>query len=230
MRFGFDLLDHIPENIWHYVSCSSANQPLTPYEAFTYYYGKAALFYKTGELKGFYGEFRSANAVESEEHRPTPRIDVHKFNLDGSIGYHFDGPNSGFRWATHELGHYFEWRINDIVGSNYVRNQLGEDTQIQRRGIDNRKKTYGFYGVLYGWQQSPVKYTFDAEGNKIAVPSTGEEFADMFLGWNYNKWELENPNDETVLSKAGEARSNFMDRNMAFWIALVINRERQITR
>jgi hypothetical protein len=52
-----------------------------------------------------------------------------------------------------------------------------------------------------------------------------EEFADMFLGWNYNQWE---PGPDG-LSRLGQARSNFMDRYTASWIALVINREKRNT-
>ena len=100
------------------------------------------------------------------------------------------------------------------MGDNYVRNQLGKDPDIPRRGLNNHEESYGFAGTRWGWQQSPEA-------------TTGEEFADMFLGWNYNEWENDPDSRHYVV---GQARSNFMNRHTAFWIALVINRERQKTR
>jgi hypothetical protein len=88
---------------------------------------------------------------------------------------------------------------------NYV---LGWEIRT-RRGLDNDVNSYGFAGILYGWQQSPEN-------------TTGEEFADMFLGWTYNEWAPET--DDFYLQ--GQARAAFMDRHMARWIALVINREK----
>ena len=88
---------------------------------------------------------------------------------------------------------------------------LGADTTISRRGLDNDDYSYGFAGRLYGWQQSPEA-------------TTGEEFADMFLGWNYNQWA---PSIDRGFYTVGQARANFMDRHMAPLIALVINQERQ---
>ncbi len=190
-------------------NCGAEDHPLRPSEAFLAYYGKPALFYKTGDLKTYYGEYIGLNA----DNLPTPRINVYKYNLDGTVGYYFDRPNFGYRWATHELGHYFEARINGILGTNYVRDDvLGKDTTITRRGLDNDTRSYGFAYFRYGWQQSPQS-------------TTGEEFADMFLGWNYNQWAPSTDRDYLV----GQARSNFMDRHMAPWIALVINRGRQNT-
>ena len=89
--------------------------------------------------------------------------------------------------------------------------QYGADTIIPRRGLDNDVNSYGFAGLLYGWQQSPEA-------------TTGEEFADMFLGWNYNQWAKK---DDEDYYDDGQARANFMDRHMAPLIALVINQERQ---
>lgn len=90
---------------------------------------------------------------------------------------------------------------------------LGKDTSILRRGADNDVRTYGFADTRWGWQQSQ-------EANR-----TGEEFADMFLGWNYNQWDPITDEDFYI----GQARANFMNRYMPSWIAMVINRERQNT-
>jgi hypothetical protein len=101
--------------------------------------------------------------------------------------------------------------VRNTLGT-YADEDLPSDIRIPRRGLDNNKKSYGFAGPRYGWQQSPEA-------------TTGEEFADMFLGWNYNRWEMKGDD----ISQLGQARSNFMNRYMAAWIALVINRERQNT-
>ena len=122
--------------------------------------------------------------------------------------------------ATHEMGHYFEARVNDILGVNSVRNTLGKyanedlplNIRIPRRGGDNDEVKYGFADTTYIWQFSDLA-------------TTGEEYADMFLGWNYNQWEMRD--DNSGFTDLGQARSSFMERYMAPWIALVINRERK---
>ncbi|MCZ7670549.1 MAG: RHS repeat-associated core domain-containing protein [Chloroflexi bacterium] len=202
-----EMSDHFAGNdyLMSLFDCGSDLRPLSIRQAFLLYYGKPTLFYKTGELRDFYGHFKSANAVQSESHRPTPRIDAHKYDLDRTIDYHFDGPSSGYRWATHELGHYFEWRVNDIMGSSFVRNQLPTE-------ILNRR---GFVGVFPGWVQS----TCDPP-----TACRGEIFADMFLGWNYETWDTR----KAFLADV-KAKIDFMDQYMAPWIALVINREKRNT-
>ena len=91
-----------------------------------------------------------------------------------------------------------------------MRDTLGEDENIPRRGDDPRNQSYGFAGTFAGWQQSDES-------------TTGEEFADMFLGWNYNQWA---PIEDEYYN-IGQARSDFMERNMAPWIALVIDQARR---
>jgi hypothetical protein len=44
-----------------------------------------------------------------------------------------------------------------------------------------------------------------------------ENFADMYLGWVYNKWEL-NPKRPGKLTDRGALRSGFMNTNMPIWI------------
>jgi hypothetical protein len=93
-----------------------------------------------------------------------------------------------------------------------VRDTLGADTNIGRRDVAavDQRVSWGFAGIFAGWQQSEET-------------STGEEFADMFLGWNYNQWA---PIEDEYYDM-GQYRSDFMERNMAPWIALVIDRERR---
>ena len=44
--------------------------------------------------------------------------------------------------------------------------------------------------------------------------TTAEEFADMFIGWTYNKWS-----DDIY----GEKRKNWMDEHMIEWVNLFID-------
>ena len=100
----------------------------------------------------------------------------------------------------HELGHVFEARINTAVRDNeHARNQLALATNIDRRGINPAlEPNSGFAGSFSGWQQS-------------TVASTGEELADMYIGWTYGQW------DDTT---QGRARSTFMLQHMSGWISL----------
>ncbi|MBE2224442.1 MAG: RHS repeat-associated core domain-containing protein, partial [Anaerolineae bacterium] len=207
--YGFDLSAHVPENILHYVNCSPTDPPLTYIKAFLYFYGKPVLFYKTGTVNG-----DNAEAYGMYGTTPGGRgINVYRVAKITAEAY-------GYRWATHEMGHYFEARVNDILGVNSVRNTLGKyanedlplNIRIPRRGGDNDEVKYGFADTTYIWQFSDKA-------------TTGEEYADMFLGWNYNQWEMRD--DNSGFTDLGQARSSFMERYMAPWIALVINRERK---
>ncbi|HIP69823.1 MAG TPA: hypothetical protein EYH05_00325 [Anaerolineae bacterium] len=187
-------------NKYYYLfGCGSDKTPLTSREAFLYFYGSPVPFYKTGTKNGTaYGKYDRIGAP------------VNRAGIKVYTAANISSPTAGYRWATHELGHFFEARVNGIMGNSYVRNKLGDDADITRRGLDNDERSYDFAGTRYGWQQSPAA-------------TTGEEFADMFLGWNYNQWETEG----NGLSQLGQARADFMGRYMASWIALVINKERQ---
>jgi hypothetical protein len=191
-------------------NCDANKTPLTTREAFLYFYGGPVPFYKTGTRNGTaYGKYDWIGSP------------VNRAGIKVYTAANITSPSAGYRWATHELGHFFEARVNGIQGNSYVRNTLGvyadEDlpanVRIPRRGLDNNERSYGFAGFRYGWQQS-------------LEATTGEEFADMFLGWNYNQWE---DNVKNIDYGVGQARENFMNRYMASWIALVINREKQNT-
>jgi hypothetical protein len=52
-------------------------------------------------------------------------------------------------------------------------------------------------------------------GQTGATAQNSEEFADMFLGWVFNRWETKGNGDFT---DAGKARSKRMDQHMRAWI------------
>jgi hypothetical protein len=73
---------------------------------------------------------------------------------------------------------------------------------------------------LQGNEFDPTRWGF-AGGNfspwqKSRSGASGEEFADMGIGWTYNRWD---PSDTGVgWSPAGQARADFMNVNMAIWL------------
>lgn len=106
--------------------------------------------------------------------------------------------------VVHELGHAFEDALEDITGTKLPRYALAvkqaRDWQFPDRKIDDQKDyvpnlNYGFAGPRWNWQQSD-----DA--------SAAEEFADMFLGWVYGRWEN---------SVDGRLRADFMNVYMPVW-------------
>lgn len=103
-------------------------------------------------------------------------------------GHIVDNP----RFLIHELGHSFERAVGDSIPSNAI---IESSDDINNRG--------GFAGDFPGWQQS----TDD---------SAGEIFADMFIGWVYNQWEVDPFTG--ALTNDAELKANFMTTNMSIWI------------
>lgn len=100
--------------------------------------------------------------------------------------------------VVHEMGHAFNAIIAN-QGRTTPYNDLNETWKgipdFPRRDPDNIELR-GYFGRRFGWQQS-------------AQVTVGEEFADMFIGWTYSRWEA---------SSAGRTRANWMTTNMAEWI------------
>jgi hypothetical protein len=94
------------------------------------------------------------------------------------------------QFAVHELGHAFENVIQDMLGTKLGRNTLARNSLLLNR-------PNGFFH-LRRFQQSPDS-------------SPGEIFADMFIGWVYDRWQLSNSSiPDSPLTEAGHARNNFM--------------------
>jgi RHS repeat-associated protein len=92
---------------------------------------------------------------------------------------------------THEMGHAFDVaRGVDSTGvvPNDLLRPVNGDGVI---GTDANGANYGYAGPHYQWQ-------FGRDANNRA----GEEFADMFVGWVYNRWES---------SDLGTRRQEFMN-------------------
>jgi RHS repeat-associated protein len=107
------------------------------------------------------------------------------------------------RWAVHEMGHAFENRMYQIMNMKPARNEVPND-------LFTREPDYGgFHGGLLRWQFN------------LSIDS-GEIFADMFIGWVYNRWEVDPIiGDPTALAIS---RSNNMSFYMPIWISLCVGR------
>jgi RHS repeat-associated protein len=102
--------------------------------------------------------------------------------------------------VVHELGHAFSAR----VGGPPATTVHTSPPPIEGDSWTLEQKPKGFYNAATGnmtWMQSKVE-------------SGSETYADMFLGWVFNKWEPD---------KYGNARAGFMNMNMLGWIRQAIN-------
>ncbi|MBL1128411.1 MAG: hypothetical protein HND44_07905 [Chloroflexi bacterium] len=169
---------------------ASEGQYGSPSETFKAVYGGAVTFHKTG-TDGCPDKVCYGEWVGNN--KINVYTDVYDKNDNSKIPSEWAGP----RWAVHELGHGFEAKVNDILGIEHVRNNLPVD-------FANRD---GFAGDYPGWQQ-----------NDCEVACNGEIYADMFVGWTYNRW------DTGEYFPEGQAKANYMTTNMAVWIDIVAQR------
>jgi hypothetical protein len=92
------------------------------------------------------------------------------------------------QFSVHELGHVFENVIQEAIGKKRGREDL-PGSLVSRPN--------GFFQPLR-WQQSP----------KV---ERGEIFADMFIGWVYDRWETIDRSPDSPLKEMGLERKNYMD-------------------
>jgi hypothetical protein len=118
----------------------------------------------------------------------------------------FYGPSRGAlgeRLVVHELGHAFNRRVENVLGNDASPNSSLDNEWRNNPVFPRRDDEHnGFAGGFPGWQQSTE---LDA----------GNEFADMFIGWVYGKWENH---------AAGVVRSNWMNQedHMPLWVSELI--------
>jgi RHS repeat-associated protein len=131
--------------------------------------------------------------------------------------------------VVHELGHLFEismgargWPAEDTPYGK-LEHDMQVDTRL-KRGTDTNL-SYGFASPGYNlaWQQHSC-YTDDRTQSNPPCTSSGEIFADQFLGWTYDTWETElNPfTGGAVLNDSGRARSSWMNTNMSRWLTAIM--------
>ncbi|MBX3060204.1 MAG: hypothetical protein KF770_27420 [Anaerolineae bacterium] len=171
---------------------ASEGQYGSPSETFKAVYGGAVTFHKTG-TDG------CPDKVCYGEWVGNNKINVYTDIYDKDGNSKIPGEWAGPRWAAHELGHGFEAKVNDILGVEHIRNNLPAD-------VANRD---GFAGPHPGWQQ-----------NECEIACNGEIYADMFVGWTYNRWEVR----DGALTDPAILKANHMTTNMSVWIDIVVQR------
>ncbi len=106
----------------------------------------------------------------------------------------------------HEIFHIFDQVVlGGIANETLFAAQQADATFPNRPNLDGQSDLrWGFAGSNFSeWQKS-------------RSGASGEEFADMGIGWTYNQWE---PSDTGIgWSQQGQARANFMDVNMGLWL------------
>lgn len=113
---------------------------------------------------------------------------------------------------AHEMGHNFD----RIVGG---KGKTSITSALWSRTIQGEK-----YGGFAG-SRNKAEWQFSAgEGYDTSanIDGRGEIFADMFVGWVYNRWETDGK-DPNKWSSTGQMRANHMESNMSQWIANLIS-------
>jgi RHS repeat-associated protein len=112
--------------------------------------------------------------------------------------------------TVHELGHSFAQRLG---GQPYDDLENNEITFMNEQGRAIHVAGGGGGRTFRGMDPYPwVQDKATVAGN--GVDPTHEDFADMFLGWAYNHFSVNSPEE----AMAGAARYAWMTTNMAEWI------------
>ncbi len=110
--------------------------------------------------------------------------------------------------VVHELGHAFKWALHNLTGI-HVYSELslwrtGHPGYPDRTTYSGHPKTFG-PNFGFASPQNKITWQQSLEGGDH------EEFADQFLGWTYDTWDL---------SREGQSRSAMMNLNMPLWVNL----------
>jgi RHS repeat-associated protein len=139
-------------------------------------------------------------AIRIYEDAPLDRLSQISDNMDTSKLEHF---------ITHEMGHVFENAYEEVLGNQPGRKLVGKTSNINNRN-----------GLAEGW----LNWQWSQD------TSSGEIFADMFVGWAFNTWaQYPSNNDQRALEmyNAGVAKSDLMNTNMPGWIVNVITQRKR---
>jgi RHS repeat-associated protein len=106
------------------------------------------------------------------------------------------------RFFMHEIGHAFNHAVTSKTSANPYSLVTGDL-------ID--PNFGGYAGKKLDWQ-------FSSDST-----APGEYFADMFIGWVYQQWGVD---EVGVITEHGQTRRDFMNDNMPLWIADTIGKRR----
>ena len=119
--------------------------------------------------------------------------------------------------VVHELGHAFDDLLNDypstLLGLTQTPGSFCYNKDFPNRvNLSCPKGDPNCTGPYYGFhsQQGVLLWQMNSSGDQK------EEFADMFLGWTFNKWEI-NPKTGGWHER-GLARAMWMETNMSRWL------------
>ena len=174
---------------------ATGDRPVTAQEAFQLVYGNNRLVFRHIEGDPIAGWAEThLDWAGNGCYRGEICYDESIFIGSGLASFQRWGPHN----VVHELGHGIDQR-----GGRQARADLAAEwtanPDFPHRDPTNQDPS-GYAGLYFGWQQT-------------RVATAGEEFADMFLGWTYNRWDA---------SASGATRSGWMSANMPRWIALAV--------
>jgi hypothetical protein len=120
------------------------------------------------------------------------------------------------RFVVHETGHAFEKALREALPRQRLGREYIDTEYLWSR---NGQGTSGFAGGLWDWQWSRQDGPLNLEDN---TDGRGEIFADMFIGWVYNQWEMNSTG--SGWTELGQARADLMSSRVPDWIFDAINR------
>ncbi|MCZ7673743.1 MAG: hypothetical protein M5U34_44835 [Chloroflexi bacterium] len=189
---------------------------LSDEDAFHLVYGESVEFRKTGLT------CQQDNGAVGCWARTKSSTSIHVFT---HANIRDTASKSSYHWTVHELGHAF---VDAVGDSDDPVDTLARaiDEKVVVDGIEKLKcphlgrppapkpgedaQLWGFAGGYLLWQMSWSKWD-------------SEVFADMFVGWTYDSWQMVVDADgNNVLHPDGEVRANFMNTNMPIWIEAAI--------
>ena len=106
--------------------------------------------------------------------------------------------------VIHELGHAFNWALNQAPELRLT-DDMGFDDLLPRNPDSNSYSGFASPNNQRVWVQ-----------NRDTTAS--EVFADQFLGWVANKWETDAGDRYGKWTPQGAARANWMNVNMVEWL------------
>jgi hypothetical protein len=183
------MLEKFPSLEDSLIVAGNGDQParqVEPAEAFLRTFGNPVVFLRkaTASEVGAWGFARSRQLVW-----------IHKNAIAVSSDDRFSAISNRPQFSVHELGHVFENVIADALGIRKGRDSLPPRFLVRRKAPATTDD--GFF-LLRRFQQSQDK-------------GRGEIFADMFIGWVYDRWRTNLRRRDDRLTQFGADRKSFMD-------------------
>lgn len=178
------------------------SRKLDPVSALKILHNGMITFSKRGEKVGYWGlavSYREINIYKNGT-LASVRCDIGRYK----------------RFIVHEMAHAFEYALLETLGARLGRDTLGKKDYkdlITPKMNNNPKNGNGIYNGFAGGDSDWQWRLYEDR----LVPS--EIFADMYIGWVYDKWEEEERSiSPWFLIPIAQKRSNFMKDHMESWV------------